>query len=63
MLVDGYLGRITDNFPIGQNRVDGHTGLGSPGKCWHEGKSGGILSPSSKHLSSGAHLDNTNKEH
>lgn len=61
VLVDGHVRRITDDFTIGQNGVDGHTGLGGPGKCWRERKSGGSLGPCSQHLTFGAHLDKTDK--
>lgn len=56
VLADGYVHCVTDDFSIGQDAVDGHTGLGRPGKCRHERKSGGSLCPSSQHLTIRANL-------
>lgn len=56
VLADGYVHCVTDDFAIGQDAVDGHTGLGRPGKCRHERKSGGSLCPSSQHLTIRANL-------
>lgn len=57
VLVDGYVRRVAGDLCVRKDAVDSDTCLRRPGHCWCQRERGGILCPSSHHLTSRAHLE------